>query len=178
DVLGDRGVVEAATTKARAVVPLVFGDQRRDLGQFRDLVPGGFGIVRTRVGRQRLVAAVAVTGDEGDDLVQALGGQAALEACGMPGLSAGLLTGGLLGDRLGGTGGGGGGRGAGVGGVGGPARGEVAGGRLQVGDPVFQRGDAIVTFQTTRTSHRSHDDIIATRQGGSCASESGERLPQ
>jgi hypothetical protein len=53
-----------ATAGAGPVVPLVFGDLRRQRGQLRDLMPGRLGVVRPRVGRQRFVAAVAVGGDK------------------------------------------------------------------------------------------------------------------
>jgi hypothetical protein len=121
-------------------VPLVLGDLRRQLGQLRDLMPGGLGVLRPSLGRQGLVAAVAVAGDERDDLVQAFGRQAPPQPGGVSRLSAGLLAGALLGDGLGGAGRVGRGRGAGVGGVGAKAR-------FEFGDAAFQRRDAFVALQ-------------------------------
>ena len=56
-------------------------------------------------------------------------------------------------------------RGAGVGGIGGEAR-------FEFGDAAFQRRDALVALQTSRTSHHCHDTIIANWQARSCGPKS------
>src|SRR6516162_8676644 len=68
-------------------------------------MPGRLGVVQPGVRRQRLMAAVAVAGDERDDLVEALRRQASLQARRVSGLSPRLLAGALLGDGLGAPGG-------------------------------------------------------------------------
>src|SRR5262249_57481368 len=62
EVLRDGGVVELATAGAGSVVPLVFGDERRQLGQLRDLMPGGLGVVQPGVRRERRMRARSVAG--------------------------------------------------------------------------------------------------------------------
>ena len=60
----DGGVVEGAAAGAGAEVPAILGDFRRQPGQFGHLVPGRLRVVGCRPGRQGLVAALAVAGDE------------------------------------------------------------------------------------------------------------------
>ena len=95
EVLRDGGVVESAAAGAGPIVPLVFGDLRRQPGQLRDLMPGRLGVVRRGARRQRLPAAVAVAGNERDDQVETLRRQASLQAQGVSGLSARLFAGAL-----------------------------------------------------------------------------------
>jgi len=180
---GDRGVVERAAARAGAEVALVLGDLRGHLRQFGDLMPGRLGVAGPRVGRQRLVAALAAAGDEGDHVREAFGGQAALQVGGMAGLRPGLLASGRLDDGLGGLRRVGRGRDGGVGGVRAEARQGLPELRLQVADPLLQVGsaplqgaDPLVALPTSRTDYQSHNVSIAARPPSSCATLPGERL--
>src|SRR5262245_37318733 len=141
-------MIEGATARAGAVVPLVLRDLRRHRRQLGDLMPGGLGTSRPSVRRQRPVAAFAPAGDEGDDVLGPLTGQAPTQAGAVAGLAAGLLAGGSLGDALGGAGRARGGRGGGVGGVAARARLDVAALRLQFSHPLLQLPDARVALLT------------------------------
>lgn len=83
---------------------LILGDDRRQFGQFGDLMPGRLGIAGVRFGGQCLVAAAAGRGNIGDDVVDAILWQSLPVVSAMPGLPAGLAARGRLGDGLGGIG--------------------------------------------------------------------------
>src|SRR5207248_9659936 len=97
--------------------PRGLGDRRRRLGQLGQLVPAGGRVGGAGPRRQRGPTALAAAGDQRDDVVDPVGGQALAGVPRVAGLAAGPLAGGLLGDRGRGAGGVGGGGLRGVGGV-------------------------------------------------------------
>ncbi|MEO6811571.1 MAG: hypothetical protein ABI353_20865 [Isosphaeraceae bacterium] len=72
DLGGDRGVVDQAAVRAGAGLSLVFGDDRRQFGEFGDLVPGGFAIVGPWFGGQGRVTAGTTCRPMRDDLMDPL----------------------------------------------------------------------------------------------------------
>lgn len=80
-------------------MPLMLGDAGRELWQLRHLVPGGSGILGTRLREQPQAAVPAVRGLVVHHLVDALGGQAESSAGGMARLRPRCPATGLFTDR-------------------------------------------------------------------------------
>jgi hypothetical protein len=78
-------------------VPFVLGDLGEDRRQLGDLVNRRFGVVRTGVLRQGLVALLATCGDVSGDIGHPLAWQPLLDVRRVAGLSPAFLAGGLLG---------------------------------------------------------------------------------
>ena len=77
-------------------VSLVLGDDRRQLGEFGNLMPARLGVAKSRLGRQRGLALGADRGHIGHDLVDPVGREVMAMMSGMPRLAARLApTGGL-----------------------------------------------------------------------------------
>ena len=101
DLRGDRGTIEVATAGAGARVPLVLGDDGRQLGEFGDLMPGRLGVARPRLGGQRSLAVGADRGHIRHDDLDPLWREAMAMMSGMPRLAARFPPRGCLDDRLG-----------------------------------------------------------------------------
>src|SRR5271157_3422540 len=96
DLRGDLAAIEVATAGAGARVSLVLGDDRRQLGEFGNLMPARLGVAKSRLGRQRGLALGADRGHIGHDLVDPVGREVMAMMSGMPRLAARLApTGGL-----------------------------------------------------------------------------------
>ena len=98
---GDRGTIEVATAGADARVPLVLGDDGRQLGEFGDLMPARLGVARPRLGGQRSLAVGADRGQIRYDDLDPLWRKAMAMMSGMPRLAARFPPRGCLDDRLG-----------------------------------------------------------------------------
>jgi hypothetical protein len=134
-------------------VPLVFNDMSGHGGQFGDLTPSRFGIVGSSLSRQRRLAMAADRGNDGDNLGQALGRQAAPQQGRMAGLAAAFFAGGRFDDgrrrlrRVGRR------RQRRVGGV-------LAESRFELAHANLQRGQTLVAFSTSRTTRYAHTEIL------------------
>jgi hypothetical protein len=157
-------------------VSLVFDDGGLQLGQFGDLKACRRGIVRLRRGRQGLLALLAVAGDKGLGLANALGRQELLEMRRMARLCPALALARLAGRRLGGV--------AWL--ARGPGFGEILVLKFarqiedevcllphlgfQLGKPGFELGNVSVALATSLTRRSSHAAMLATHSAYSCAS--------
>ena len=101
DLRGDLATIEAATAGAGARVPLVLGDDGRQLGEFGDLMPGRFGVARPGLGGQGSLAAGADRGPIRHDDLDLLRWEATAMMSRMPRLAARFSPRRCLDDRLG-----------------------------------------------------------------------------
>jgi hypothetical protein len=158
---GDALARDVAAAGAGAGVALEFGHDGGDARQFGDLVPGRLGVAGRGPLGQGLVAALAVSRDEGDDVVDAAGRQAQAAVALVAGLTAGLASGGLLDDW------GRGGRRVGRGRDGGVVAGvlpqaplQLLDASLQVLDALEQRRDDGLALHTPRVDRFAHASIL------------------
>ena len=84
-------------------VSLVLGNDRRQLGEFGNLMPARLRVARSRLGRQRSLALGADRGHIGHDLVDPLGRETMAMMSRMSGLTAWFASARGLAHRLGGT---------------------------------------------------------------------------
>ena len=82
---------------------LVLGNDRRQLGEFGNLMPARLRVARSRLGRQRSLALGADRGHIGHDLVDPLGRETMAMMSRMSGLTAWFASARGLAHRLGGT---------------------------------------------------------------------------
>jgi hypothetical protein len=90
DLRGNLATIEVATARAVARVSLVLGDDRRQLGEFGNLMPARLRVARSGLGRQQSLAVGADRGHIGHDLVDPLGREAMAMMSRISGLTAGL----------------------------------------------------------------------------------------
>jgi len=100
DLQGNLATIEVATARAAARVSLVLGNDRRQLGEFGNLMPARLRVARSRLGRQRSLALGADRGHIGHDLVDPLGRETMAMMSRMSGLTAWLAPARGLGRRL------------------------------------------------------------------------------
>ncbi len=87
DLRGDLAAIEVDTARAGARLALVLGDDRRQRGEFGNLVPARLKVAGSRLGRQGSLALGADRGHVGHDIRDPLGREATAMMSGMSGLT-------------------------------------------------------------------------------------------